>query len=272
MGREGLIEPIDHEIFADTQEEPAAVYTHLAWLRSLGEKPVMHIATAGKLGDHLKVGRNSTGGRFASIPAFTAKHHEQRLERDPCNEGMIRRQCTKEYKIEVVEKVIRRVILGLAPRKQIPKGVMITQIFGISLDEKGRAERIVKNWQGRKWSVPSFPLIELKMTRLDCIEFLKTRVPHKVERSACVFCPFKSASEWLATKSKPEEWARAVEIDNALRIPGNVVNRNMDQAIYLHRSMIPLEMVDLEKEAEKERKKNARPLFDLMECEGMCGV
>jgi hypothetical protein len=46
----------------------------------------------------------------------------------------------------------------------------------------------------------------------------------------------------------------------------------MNQALYLHRQCIPLEMVDLEAEAAKEAKKNARPLFDLMECEGMCGV
>ncbi len=32
-------------------------------------------------------------------------------------------------------------------------------------------------------------------------------------------------------------------------------------------------MVDLEAEAEKERKKKATPLFDLMQCaEGMCGI
>lgn len=51
-----------------------------------------------------------------------------------------------------------------------------------------------------------------------------------------------------------------------------MVNRNMDQALYLHRTCLPLVQIDFEKEAEKERKKAARPLFDLMECEGMCGM
>jgi hypothetical protein len=273
LAHEGRIPPIDHAIFADTQEEPQAVYDHLEWLKRIGEPvPLLHIATAGKLGDHLMKGQNSTGGRFAPIPCFTAKHHEKRNEREACSEGIIRRQCTKEYKIEVVEKVIRRVILGLKPRHHIPKGTMIDQIFGISFEEIGRAKRIVKNWEGRKWSAPSFPLIEMQWTRADCLDYLKTRVPHLVSRSACVFCPFKSAKEWLMTKANPKEWARAVEIDRGLRVPGNVVNRNMDQALYLHRNCIPLEMVDLEAEAEKERKKNARPLFDLMDCEGLCGM
>jgi hypothetical protein len=279
MAHEGLIPPIDHAIFADTQEEPQAVYDHLAWLRTIGEPvPLLHVATAGKLGDDISECQRKgkphkvDGYRFTSIPAFTGTHHEKRSERDPCNEGIIRRQCTKEYKIEVVERVIRRVILGMAPKQRIPKGILIDQIFGISLDEKRRAERIVKNWEGRKWSAPSFPLIEKNMTRLDCLDYLKTRVPHTVTRSACVFCPFKSATEWLKTKANPKEWARAVEIDNVLRQPGGDAKEKFNQAIYLHRSLIPLEMVDLEKEAEKERKKAARPLFDLMECEGMCGL
>lgn len=287
LAQEGRIAPIAHAVFADTQEEPAEVYKHLEWMKSVcGPETTIHIATAGKLGDDIlketapsiphKDGapyREGHRHRFASIPAFTGKHHDERVERNPCNEGMIRRQCTKEYKIEVVERVIRRVILGLKPRQRLPKDSQVEQIFGISLDERRRAKRIKANWDDRKnqWTV-SFPLIEMQWTREDCIKYLDKRVPHEVSRSACVFCPFKSAKEWLATKAKPDEWARAVEIDNGLRLPGKLVNARMDQAIYLHRSLIPLAMVDLEAEAEKERKKNARPLFDLMECEGMCGI
>lgn len=286
LAHEGRIPAIEHAIFADTQEEPQTVYDHLEWMRTIGEPvPLMHIATAGKLGDDIlhetapsiphKDGapyKANHRHRFASIPAFTGKHHDKREARDPCNEGIIRRQCTKEYKIDVVEKVIRRVILGLKPRCHIPKGTKIEQIFGISADEKGRAKRIAANWENRAWSVPQFPLIEMNWTRETCLEYLKTRVPHLVSRSACVFCPFKSAKEWLVTKANPKEWARAVEIDRGLREPGKAVNALMDQSIYLHRSLIPLEMVDLEAEADKERRKNARPLFDLMECEGMCGI
>lgn len=198
MAHEGLIEPIDHAIFADTQEEPQAVYDHLEWLRTIpAPVPIIHVGTAGKLGDDLVSGqvseyqRTQTTGheyaRFASIPAFTAKHHDKRTARDPCNEGMVRRQCTKEYKIEVVERILRRIILGLKPKQHIPKDVHIEQIFGISFDERQRAKRIEANWEGRKWATPKFPLVEMGWTRADCFEYLKTRVPHSVTRSACVF-------------------------------------------------------------------------------------
>ena len=66
-----LEDKLDYAVFADTQEEPDSVYTHLEWLRSLGGPPIL-TDTAGKLGDDLIHGKNSTGGRFASIPAFTS--------------------------------------------------------------------------------------------------------------------------------------------------------------------------------------------------------
>jgi hypothetical protein len=275
MAKEGAIPPIDHAIFADTQKEPEAVYHHLTWLRSLQSPPAphIHITSTGRLGDHLLKGQNSTGGLFATIPAYTAKHHSKRINREPCNEGMIRRQCTKEYKVEVVERHIRRVILGLKPRHHIPKGTKLQQLFGISLDEKHRTTSIRERVEKTGWAIPTFPLIDLKMKRDDCLQWLKDRVPHKTPRSACVFCPFKSAQEWLSTKANPRDWKRAVEIDEGIRRPGAVVNRNLHQTLYLHRSCLPLVQIDFEALAKKEQDKKATPLFSLLDCgQGMCGV
>jgi hypothetical protein len=70
MSMEGKVRTFDVVIFADTGEEPQAVYSHLKWLQSLNGPPVL-IRTRGKLGDDLMHGRNATGHRFASIPAFT---------------------------------------------------------------------------------------------------------------------------------------------------------------------------------------------------------
>jgi hypothetical protein len=61
---------LDAAIFADTQEEPDSVYQHLEWLKSLNGPPIL-VGTTGRLGDDLMRGTNSTGQRFASIPAFT---------------------------------------------------------------------------------------------------------------------------------------------------------------------------------------------------------
>lgn len=283
LSHEGLIDPIDYAIFADTQEEPAAVYQHLAWLRTVpAPVPIILTGTVGRLGDHLITGRRSgrkdrlkkNGERFASIPAFTAEPPEIRLG-PKVKEGRTRRQCTKEYKTEEVDRIIRYEILKLKPRQRMPKDVMIEQSFGISWDERIRAVRIESRFKELKWSMPRFPLIELRWTRQRCIEWLKSRVPHEVPRSACVFCPYKSPLEWERTKQNPDEWRRAVEIDAALRTEGSVSNRGMNKQLFLHRKCIPLELVDVEGEAAKERERKAEPLFDSLQFDctsGMCGV
>jgi len=130
-------EKLDYALFADTQEEPESVYKHLAWLRSLGG-PAILTDTAGKLGDDYIHGKNSTGQRFAIIPAFTSATPGE-------TGGMLRRQCTAEYKINVVEQVIRRQVVSLQPRQRMPKGTKIIQYFGLSYDEPRRVSK-VKNW------------------------------------------------------------------------------------------------------------------------------
>jgi hypothetical protein len=110
-----LPDKLDYAVFADTQEAPESVYKHFAWLRSLGGPPIL-TDTAGKLGDDLIHGKNSTGGRFASIPAFTSSTPGQ-------TGGMLRRQCTAEYKIDVFERILSRQVVGLQTRQLMPKGV-----------------------------------------------------------------------------------------------------------------------------------------------------
>lgn len=261
----------DIAIFADTGEEPQAVYDHLRYLQSLGDPPIW-VRSAGKLGDDLIKGRNSRGQRFASIPAFTAEDHLVRpgscgnRPQPAPKYGMVRRQCTSEYKIAVVEKAIRRELVGLKPRQRMPKDVLVFQYLGITTDEARRAEKTKRRFEKLKWAVPVFPFIDMGWSRQGCIKWLEGRLPHAVPRSACVFCPYKTNKEWLHLKETDAAgWARAVEIDNALRQEGNVVNRKMEQKLYLHRSCIPLELVDLGKTHTL-----FRPLEN--ECQGMCGV
>lgn len=243
-------------IFADTGDEPKAVYEHLEWLRSLDGPPI-YVRSRGRLSDALltntKVFSKEFGSRqrFVAVPFFTRK---------PDGEiGMTRRQCSKEYKVEVVERCIRRDIVGLKPRQRIPKATTIHQYFGISLDEARRTVGIKK-----RVAYPHFPLIDKGWTRADCQNYLKDRVPHETPRSACVYCPFHSDAEWMRVRAVPEDWALALRIDEGLRIDGNVVNRNMDAQMFAHRSCVPLAEVEFK----HERQLN---MFTL-ECEGVCGV
>jgi hypothetical protein len=253
----------DVAIFADTQEEPRAVYDHLTWLQSLGGVRIV-TATAGRLGEDLMHGKNSTGQRFAAIPAYTTK--DGGLTR-----GMTRRQCSKEYKTEVIARTIRRDVLGLKPRQRVPRSVKVWQAFGITMDEGVRARRIIKRFAvDQKWATPEFPLLDRFMTRADCLTWLAQHgnVPHDVPRSACVFCPFHTDAEWMRVKADPADWARAVAVDEALRAAGSVASRDMRQVMYVHESCKPLAEVALQPKPRDRQ----MPMSFFRECEGTCGV
>lgn len=273
---------LDAAIFADTQDEPEEVYRHLNWLQSL-EGPTILVRTKGRLSDDLISGQNSTGQRFASIPAFTTANGGKKV-------GKTRRQCSKEYKIDVIEQTIRHELVGCARGRSVPKGTIIHQYIGISLDETGRAVRVMrakvpksraheaKRWnyaalqsffKVRQWRL-HFLLIEASQTRADCLSFLGPLVPHKTPRSACVHCPFHTDLEWNRVRQVPADWRLAVAVDHGLRTTGAVANRQMDQQMFLHRSCQPLELVQLDL-TPKPREEQLSMSFTA-ECLGVCGV
>lgn len=268
---------IDAAITADTQEEPGherrrlglqdtdpskSFYAHLEWLQKQGGPPIV-VRTIGKLGDDLVLGRNSTGGRFTAVPVFTTADGGTTV-------GRTKRQCSKDYKVEPIERTIRREMLGLAPGRPVPRGVEIHQYIGFSLDEAGRSKRLREVKQKRGWHF-HFPLIDRFWTRSDCLNYLAKNVPHKVPRSACVCCPYRSDAEWLwLQQNDPEGFQRAIDIDRALRTSGSVANRDMSQQMYLHRSCKPLEQVQFNpRMTVREMQTN---LQFAAECEGVCGV
>lgn len=267
MVHRGILPPIKAAIFADVQEEPRAVYRHLEWLIAEVSPsfPVL-VRTNGKLGDALVTGRTHCKGH-STIPAFCLNERTGEV-------GVARRQCTGDYKIDVVERCIRREVLGLKPRQRWPKDVLVHQLFGLSFEECGRAGRVAKQFQvgNRKGkSIPLFPLIEMEMTRGACLKWLREYgVPHEVTRSACVFCPYKSNAEWQRLKDGPqEEWSRAVEIDRLLRVGSSKQAYGMKNPQFLHRSCVPLEEIDFRT---PEQRGDQGTLGFMAECEGMCGV
>ncbi len=249
----------DLAIFADTGEEPGNVYAHLDYLKSL-DSPEIWVRSAGKLGDDLIHGRNSTGQRFVSVPVFTVN--------EAGKVGMVRRQCTAEYKIEVVNKAIRRELLGLQPRQRVPKDTVIYQYFGISTDEAARAERGKRRFEKIRHTIPVYPLIEMGWSRKDCVEYLRGKLHYETPKSSCVFCPFKTNQSWKHLKqTDPAGWDRAVEIDAALRDKNSVATRGFRQEFFVHRSCVPLPLIDFDALVPSTLDPMAQG-----ECHGMCGT
>lgn len=252
-------------IFADVGDEPSSVYRHLEWLTKEVSPsfPVLVRRRSRTLGQSLILGTNATGQRFASIPAFTSKTEGEAG-------GMLRRQCTKEFKVEVVERAIRMDILGLKPRQRWPKSAQVYQYFGLSFDEGIRVFRVKNRMLTDGHSTPRFPLWDLQATRKDCFRYLERYgIPHQVHRSACVFCPFKSNEEWRHLRdTDPEGWKHAVEIDRAIREKESLCAQSLTDKLYLHRQCVPLDRAAIDT---PERAADQYQFGFVNDCEGMCG-
>lgn len=222
-------------IFADTQWEPSFVYEWLDWLETQLPFPVYRV-TAGSLRDAI------INNDFVPIPAYTE------------NKGIGRRQCTREYKLAPIFKK-QRELLGYKPYQRI-KGVQCQTLIGISLDESSRMRT-----SRQPWNVNVYPLVELGMTRADCLNWLKEKKYPIPPKSSCVGCPFRNKESWESIYQSPKDWQDAVLVDEAIR-------HKSEYKQFLHYSKKPLQI------ALQDQNSHIQLDLDLfnMECEGMCGL
>jgi hypothetical protein len=254
----GEIERLDAAIFADTGWESNAVYTWLTFLQNEATRhsiPIYIVSHGNIKDDSLKAqvrGRKIDGVRWASMPFFTRNRESGQI-------GMIRRQCTTEYKIVPIEKKARE-LAGYRPRQRIPIAT-VEAWKGISADEIRRA-----NISRTKWIDFYYPLIELGMARADCLFWFQKHGLPMPPRSACLGCPYHSNAEWAQIKkTSPIEWQEVVDFDRAIRLMGG-----MRGDCFLHRRCIPLDEVDFD-----DKHTGQIDLFDNSfreECQGVCGV
>ena len=278
MAAHGEIGPMpDCAIFADTGWEPNAVYEHLDWLMSPNVLPFpVHIVSAGNIREQLL--QAGQGDRWASIPAFArtvtpagtevqvfdedddgalVEIASRRTTTETVSVGMIRRQCTTDFKIVPIRRKVRE-LAGLTRKRSPPYPVTETWI-GISPDEVMRAKPSFEAWQTKR-----FPLIEKRMSRHDCLAWLRRHDYPIPPKSACIGCPFHDNRRWRQMReSDRQSWEDAVEVDRALRHGLQGIRGE----VFLHRSCVPLDVADLSTAADHGQ-------LDLWpnECEGMCGV
>ena len=239
----------DCAIFADTGYEPKSVYNYLDYLKDILPYPV-HIVRKGNIKDDM-LNSIDNGTRFPTAPFFTKNA-------DTGKKGMLRRQCTNDYKIQPIRKKIRE-LCNVGYRKHFPKDQYVEQWIGISTDE------IMRMKPARdKYILNRHPLIEAKLSRQDCINWLKEKKLLLPEKSACIVCPYHNDAYWHFMKTeRVEEFADAVEFDKKIRTG----SRKIRDELFLHRSCKPLDQVEFK----KEDKSKQIDMFN-NECEGMCGV
>lgn len=262
-----VVKPVG-AVFADTGSEPWSVYNWLGYLGRNVSYPI-DIVEYGNLGDDaLNTGHTRHG---INIPMF--------VENKDGKTGILQRRCTADYKIKPIQKFLywehniglytknnRRKI---DPEKPFISGnitiektytVQIVQWIGISKDEAHRAKESKK-----PWIINYYPLIELGMTRQDCLDWMKVNNHPTPPRSACIFCPYHSDTEWLLLKkNEPAEFEKAVKWEKEMQKQTKLF-KILDGVPYLHRSLKPLDEVTF-------KNKDDKPTQFGNECEGMCGV
>lgn len=252
MAARGEMEPMpDCAIFADTGDEPTAVYDHLAWLTSdnVLPFPVHRVRRPGKpLGEHMIEACNTKSTRTASAPFFT---------KDP--DGMLPRQCSTEFKVRPIERKVRELLgLTLAERRAL-KEPAVEQWLGISWDEAIRMRPANVRYIRHR-----YPLIEKEMSRHHCLEWMTRNGYPTPPKSACIFCPYHADRQWRQLRDEaPADWEKAVAFDAAIRNGP----RGLKGTMYVHKDRVPLDQVDLST-LEDHGQLN---LF-ANECQGICGV
>jgi hypothetical protein len=150
--------------------------------------------------------------------------------------GILRRQCTGDYKIKpVVQKT--RELMGYSKGQRVDKKKWkVETIIGISTDEMQRMKP-----NQLKYITNIYPLIEKDISRMQCFEWMKKNNYPEPPRSACTFCPYHSNEEWSIIKQNKEEWEEVVKLDYLIRDSDVLKDK-----LFLHSSCKPINEIDFE--------------------------
>jgi hypothetical protein len=250
MAAKGDVTPMpDAAIFADTMAEPASVYEWLDWLEPLLPFPVHRVNKGSLTEESLRVRTSARSGETYlshNVPAYTINSDG--------SSGNYRRQCTDKHKLTPLVQFADKL------RKKEAATVWI----GISWDEVQRMKASQRNGVQHRW-----PLIERRMTRENCFQWMEANGYPKPPRSACSYCPYHSNREWRRIRDEdPESWNNAIVYEKRLQEAASSIPR-LDGIPFLHPSRVPLADVDL-----RDENPDQMQLWQDFnnECEGMCGV
>ena len=254
--------------FADTGDEPESVYKTVdqttTALSQVG-LPLFVVKKESEYGESISediLNRVTLGiSRGGDIPPVFTRNPDG-------TQGHVQRQCTASWKVDVLERAIKKHAgLNLRMKAHQELGRIVEQWIGISLDEASRMRDPRK-----KWFSYFYPLVEMGWTRQHCVDYLDF-IDVKAARSACVYCPYHSNREWVRLKNEePEAFDRAVEFERKLHaiIDDGKTIGGLTNKPFLHRSMVPVEQAVENYQEELDKQPDLFGFDD--ECAGVCGV
>lgn len=212
----GELPPVDYAVHADTQWERQGTYQFAAqmteWLKERGVQVVTVSGTRTEV-----VRQPNTVG--VMIPAFTVNQDG--------SHGQVRRQCTGEWKI----RPLRRFAAAWLAENGFKKTPGVVEaVLGISWDEATRSRSsevaYIEN---------TYPLVDARITRQDCIAWLEAKQLPIPLKSACVFCPYHNKATWeRMARTGGEDWEKTLEVDEAIR------DKRPKGQLFVHPARVPL--------------------------------
>lgn len=230
----------DHIIFADTGWETQGTYDYLIEYKKMFNGIIpFHVVKSTNIYTDVMRSENT----FAAIPLYTFNEKGKK--------AILRRQCTMQYKIRPITKKIR----SLCGLKRYQHGkVPVNLWIGISIDE---ADRMKPNIV--KWFHNTYPLIDLEMSRRDCIDYL---IQHGIgipPKSACVCCPYRSDSYFANEKRNvTQDWMELIRFEEQL----NKMKVADKASVFIHNQRLPINQVVFKDKGEA----------FVNECDGYCGI
>lgn len=248
MIAKGELPPVEAAIFADTGDEPRAVYEYLDYLTPLLPFPV-HVVRQGRLSEDFLDALDNPGVR-AGPPPFMVWNEQKGMG------GRLWRQCTQKYKLVPIRRKVR----------ELRQGRPVEQLIGISLDEALRMKP-----SGVKYITNVYPLVDARLTRQDCLAWMERNEYRRPPKSACTFCPYISNDRLREMRdTAPDDWNGLVAFDHEMRRRqrATINGARITGTLYVHRDCKPIDEVDLRSAADY----GQTDMFTDGCVEGMCGV
>lgn len=138
------------------------------------------------------------------------------------------RTCTSDFKIRVIARWQKQ--HGATQANPAITGI------GFSLDEYDRA----RTDSGFDWQELEYPLLDMRITRMDCMNIIKDAGLPIPSKSSCFFCPFHSPTEWIRLRqTRPDLFQEAVNIEKHIWEKRGELKKDR---MWLHSHCKPLEI------------------------------
>lgn len=205
-------------VFCDLGEEPPWVYDQVEFIGKACDISGIKfkVLTTDLHGDYMK---NFGKRRVVSIPFWTLSPEGKK--------GKMRRNCTLDYKIDAIQKYVRREVLGYRKGQRTkPEDEKAHEMhIGFSWEER---QRMSENPHRMFYNM--FPLVEMKKTRADNYAYIRDTWGLETKASACTFCPFHRNYFFKYLKDQhQEDYRKLIEFDQLLETeqPNTAINSKL---------------------------------------------